>query len=135
MPDLTINGHKIHYEEKGSGEPLIFTNHLATGNAKGLMERFGKYLDGYRVIIHDGLSMGESDHPKDISPADWVEDLRGLLDALAIPSAHSVGWAIGSRVAVRFAADYPERVKSLTLTSTIARLSLTHMTLAPRLVV
>ena len=121
MPDLTINGHKTHYEEQGSGEPLVFTNHLATGNAKGLMDLYGKHMEGYRAIIHDGLTMGESDHPDDISPADWVEDLRGLLDALSVPAAHIIGWAMGSRVAVRFAADYPDRVKTLTLTSTIAR--------------
>ncbi|MCH7924632.1 MAG: alpha/beta fold hydrolase, partial [Planctomycetes bacterium] len=101
--------------------PPVFTNNLATGNAKGLMELYGKHMEGYRAIIHDGLGMGESDHPDDISPADWVEDLRGLLDALSIPSAHIIGWAMGSRVAVRFAADYPDRVKSLVLTSTIAR--------------
>ena len=121
MPDLTINGHKLHYEEVGTGEPLVLTNHLATGNAKGLAERFGQYLEGFRVIIPDGRGMGESAHPDDFSPADWVEDLRGLLDALSIDSVPIVGWAMGSRVAFRFAADYPDRVKALVLTSTIAR--------------
>ena len=121
MPDLTINGHKHHYEEFGTGEPLVFTNHLVTGNAKGLAERYAKHIEGYRVIIPDGRGMGESAHPDSLSPEDWVEDLRGLLDALSIDSVPIVGWAMGSRVAFRFAADYPERVKSLVLTSIIAR--------------
>ena len=120
MPDLTINGHKHHYEEVGTGEPMLLTNHLVTNNAKALAERVGGHSQGFRLIIPDARGMGESAHVTDVSPADWVEDLRGLLDALSIPAAHIVASATGGRVAFRFAADYPDRVKTLLLSATIA---------------
>ena len=46
--------------------------------------------------------------------------MLGLLDALSIPSAHIMAETLGSRVALRFAVDHPDRVKTLTLDAAIA---------------
>ena len=119
MPDLTINGHKLHYEETGSGESMIFLNHLSTLSAKTLVSEM-EYASDFRVIIPDARGLGESAHVTEWSPGGWEEDLLGLLDALSIPSAHIMGETVGSRVALRFAADHPERVKSLILDAAIA---------------
>lgn len=119
MPDLTINGHKHHYEETGSGEPMIFMLHLISDNAKSLVPEM-EYASDFRVIIPDARGLGESEHVTEMSPEGWEEDLLGLLDALSIPSAHIMGETVGSRVALRFAADHPERVKSLIVDAAIA---------------
>ena len=120
MPDLTINGHKHHYEDVGSGEPMVFLYYIIDANAKVKAELLRGPAAGFRLIIPDARGMGASAHTTDVAPADWVEDLRSLLDALSIPSAHIVAQTVGTRVALRFAADYPDRVKSLVLDATIA---------------
>ena len=45
----------------------------------------------------------------------WADELAGLLDHLAVPSAVVVGHSLGSMVAQRFAGKYPERTKALVL--------------------
>ena len=120
MPDLNINSYTHHYEETGSGEPMLFLFHLCTRNSKMLVKEFAPYNAGLRIIIPDARIMGESAHTADVDPEDWVADVLGLLDALSIPSAHIMAESLGSRVALRFAADHPDRVKTLILNSTIA---------------
>ena len=120
MPDLNINGHKHHYEDIGAGEPMVFLYYIIDNNAKGKAEILKEPAAGFRLIIPDARGMGASEHTTDVAPADWVEDLLGLLDALSIPSAHIMAQTVGTRVALRFAADYPDRVKSLILDATIA---------------
>ena len=119
MPDLTINGNKIHYEETGSGPPLVFMLHLISNNAKDLVNEMG-FAQDFRVIIPDARGLGESAHISEMSPEGWVDDLLGLLDALSIPTAHIMGETVGSRVALRFAADHPERTTSLIVDAAIA---------------
>ncbi len=51
---------------------------------------------------------------------DWADDLHALLNTLAIPSAHLVGWSLGAAVIMQFALDHPLAVKSLTLIAPVS---------------
>jgi pimeloyl-ACP methyl ester carboxylesterase len=53
-------------------------------------------------------------HPRQYQLADMAADTAGLLDALALPSAHLVGASMGGMIAQTVAARYPNRVQSLT---------------------
>jgi pimeloyl-ACP methyl ester carboxylesterase len=120
MPDLTINGYKHHYEEVGSGEPMIFIAGTRFDSAKdwvGYMERNAK---GFRVIMPDLRGMAGSEHTTDVKGEDWVSDLAALLDELGVDSLHVAGETLGTRVVTRFAFEHPERVKTLVLNGAIA---------------
>jgi pimeloyl-ACP methyl ester carboxylesterase len=49
----------------------------------------------------------------------WVDDLRELLDQLGVTSFHLVGSSLGSRVAMRYTIDHPERVRSIAVINPI----------------
>ena len=77
--------------------------------------------DGYRVVAWDAAGAGASDDPPEaFAIADWVEDLRRLLDELALEAAHVVGLSWGGLVAQAFYGRYASRVRSLVLSDTYA---------------
>ncbi|MCA6091220.1 alpha/beta fold hydrolase [Streptomyces sp. SCA3-4] len=74
---------------------------------------------GHRVIRYDHRDMGRST-ARDFEqhPYTWAtlkDDAVGLLDALAVGSAHLVGHSAGGLLAQWIAADHPGRVDSLTV--------------------
>ena len=91
---------------------------------------------GYQVIRFDARDNGRSEWlpwPDDFDYAAWtpddpplypldahVDDLFGLLDALAVEQAHLVGLSQGGMIAQLAAIARPERVMSLALLSTSA---------------
>ncbi|OBK29977.1 hypothetical protein A5634_17030 [Mycobacterium asiaticum] len=71
---------------------------------------------GFRVLRYDQFGRGLSDRPSVRYDLDlYVAQLRELLDALSIESAHFIGWSMGGLILTRFAAEDPERATSLTL--------------------
>lgn len=70
----------------------------------------------YRVLLFDLRGHGRSSTPSSgYTPANLARDMRELLDRLEVDRAHLVGHSFGGAVALRFAAQYPHRVSSLTL--------------------
>ena len=102
----------LHYEEKGAGEPLI----LLHGNGedgsyfKGQIERFSEH---YRVIAPDTRGHGRS--PRGSAPFTIRQFAEDFMDGLGISRAIILGFSDGANIAMRFALDYPERVRALVL--------------------
>lgn len=83
----------------------------------GWVPHLGREL---RVLRPDLRGFGRSTVPAPghrWSPAAWAADLARLLDALQVEAAHVVGAKIGGTVAYQFAADYPERTRTLSVVS------------------
>ena len=120
MPTLQINGLQANYEEVGQGPALIYIAGTRFDSGKMWAPYMEKNATGFRVILPDPRGMAGSAHVATIRPSDWVEDLRGLLDALSLPKVHLAAETFGSRIATRFAADHPDRVSTLILNGVIA---------------
>ncbi len=116
MPTATINGLPHYYDDVGNGEALVLL-HGANGSAHAFEEHHAELSQRFRVIAPDMRSMGRSAHVESMPHDAWVQDLRALLDHLGIAQAHVYGISLGSRVAMRFAIEYPERVRSIILTA------------------
>ena len=74
-----------------------------------------------RVVAVDLRGFGGTEHaPVDATRGvrDFSDDVHATLDALGIPTAHLVGWALGAGVAMQYALDHP--VRSLTLESPVS---------------
>src|SRR3954471_18437088 len=117
---LDVNGVRLHYVERGSGEPLV----LLHGNgsmiqdfeSSGLIDLAAKY---YRVIIIDRPGFGHSDRPRNVV---WTPDLQAeliklALERLNVSTALVLGHSWGASVAVALALKYPELVRGLLLAS------------------
>ena len=71
---------------------------------------------GYRVVALDNRGHGNSEklyELEDYGAPLMAEDVRRLLDHLAIPGAHVIGYSMGARIAAFLAIAHPGRVQSL----------------------
>lgn len=124
MPHATIGGIRLYYAEDGAVDapPLILTHSLGT-NADlwapqvPLLSRF------FRVIRYDTRGHGLSSLPSGEYSFDALaDDLLGLMDHLGIAKAHLCGTSMGGMTVLQAALKRPERVQSLILCNTAARI-------------
>jgi pimeloyl-ACP methyl ester carboxylesterase len=121
MPQLRSNNIRLHYDDTGGGDPLLFLNGLAGDHLywKGQMRTFAAH---FRSIAVDNRDAGQSDYVTEpYSMVDLAADVIGLLQALDLPPAHVVGLSLGGMIAQEVALAQPGRVRSLFLVGTLAR--------------
>lgn len=89
-----------------------------------MLRRFSSFS---RLIVFDKRGSGASDPlPSDgggQSWEDWADDIRAVLDAAGSKKAALVGVGDSGPIAMLFTATYPERVSSLVVVNTCARLT------------
>jgi len=117
---LDVEGVRLHYVERGAGEPLI----LLHGNGSmiqdfetsGLIELASR---DHRVIVFDRPGYGYSERPRTtLWTADAQDGLIGkALGQLGITRAVVLGHSWGASVAVSLALRHPELVSGLVLAS------------------
>ena len=126
MPFETINGFRIYLEEHGRGETVVLLHH-GFGCTRMWESITPAFLDhGYRVVLYDRRGFGRSEKGDDFLEyyvsdgfrAGGVLELAGLRKALGLETFHLVGQCEGGVLAVDYALDYPEQVRSITLSST-----------------
>jgi 4,5:9,10-diseco-3-hydroxy-5,9,17-trioxoandrosta-1(10),2-diene-4-oate hydrolase len=110
---------KLHYEEAGSGEPVLFLH----GGGPGATGRsnFGRncevFAARFRAILVDQPCYGQS-LTSQVDGHYWsfaAAAIRDLLDDLGIERVHLVGNSLGGGTAVRFGLEYPDRAGRLVL--------------------
>ena len=106
----TVEGGRLYYERAGSGNPIVWL-HGGFLDRRVWDPQFARFASRYDLVRYDQRGFGRSDPPT----SEYAEsfDLRDLLDDLAIPSAYLVGLATGARIALDFAAVFPNRVDGL----------------------
>jgi pimeloyl-ACP methyl ester carboxylesterase len=109
---LETNGARIHYEVEGRGEPVVLI-HAGVANLRMWDAQVRALRDGYRVIRHDTRGYGRTE----TAAVEFSNraDVAALLDHLGEASAHVVGLSRGGSIALDFAIEHPDRVRSLTV--------------------
>lgn len=109
---LQTNGARIAYDAEGSG-PAVVLIHAGVANRTMWDDQVAALKDAYRVIRYDTRGYGETE-------TEAVEfsnrgDIAALLDHLDEAAAHVVGLSRGGQIALDFAIESPDRVRSLTV--------------------
>lgn len=109
---LETNGARIAYDAEGSG-PAVILIHAGVATRSMWDDQVAALKDAYRVIRYDTRGYGETE-------TEAVEfsnraDIAALLDHLGEPAAHVVGLSRGGQIALDFAIESPDRVRSLTV--------------------
>jgi pimeloyl-ACP methyl ester carboxylesterase len=107
---LETNGARIYWEADGAGEAVAFI-HAGVANLRMWDGQVAALRDAYRVIRYDTRGYGRTE--TDAVPFSNRADLAALLDHLGEASAHVVGLSRGGSIALDFALEFPDRVRSL----------------------
>lgn len=116
---VSVSGTPIHVAEVGDGPPVVMLHGGGPG-ASGV-SNYGRNIDAlartHRVIVPDMPGYGRSAKTLDhTDPFGFLaRTIRGLIDALGLPSAHVVGNSLGGAAALRLALEFPDRVGKLVL--------------------
>jgi pimeloyl-ACP methyl ester carboxylesterase len=117
---LEINAVRLHYLERGSGEPLVLLHGngsmIADFESSGLIDLAAKT---HRLIVFDRPGFGHSSRPRNVvwTPAAQAELIHNALQRLGIAQALVLGHSWGASVAVALALKYPALVRGLILAS------------------
>jgi pimeloyl-ACP methyl ester carboxylesterase len=114
MPFIEANGERLHYLMEGSG-PAVLLIHSMGVDAAMWREQFKVLTGRYTCIAFDCRGHGESSYNARFTVADVAADHKAGLDALSISACHVVGLAMGGPVALSFAAQWPDAVRSLVI--------------------
>lgn len=116
-----VNGITLGYTDKGAGLPLVFL-HAFPLNRTMWAPQEAALSPPFRVVAPDLRGHGESDAPLwHYSLDQAADDVRGLLDRLAIRQAVFVGLSMGGYILFAFYRKYADRVKGLVLADTRAQ--------------
>jgi pimeloyl-ACP methyl ester carboxylesterase len=108
----------ISYLEQGAGPALVLLHGIGSA-AQSWKGQLAALSGRYRVVAWDAPGYGQSSalSEPEPGPSRYAEVLRELLRERDIARCHLVGHSLGTLIAARFAADYPDLVQSLTLAS------------------
>jgi len=112
LDDVPIDGGTLPVMDRGSGAPLVLLHGWSLDHRiwDFQIEDFSK---DFRVLAPDRRGFGANRTRPDLSKE--VSDLDALLDHYGYSSIYLLGMSQGGRIALRYAAARPSRVRALIL--------------------
>jgi len=119
---VDVNGVPIHYIERGSGPAAAVLIHGFLGHTYSFRYLIPELAKDRRVVAVDLKGSGYSGRPQkgDYSLTEQARLVIRLMDKLGIDRASVVGHSLGGEVAMRLAANWPERVEKLVLAASVS---------------
>ena len=111
----TDDGVNLHYEEAGSGTPIVFVHEFG-GSYRSWEPQMRYFSRRYRAIAFAARGYPPSDVPPDTeaySQLRAAQDIAAVMDAAGIARAHIVGLSMGGFATLHFGLESPERALSL----------------------
>jgi len=124
MPFVERSGCRLRYEIGGrsDGPTLLFSNSLGTTHELWRLQA-DALSSLFRIIRYDTRGHGESDAPSGPYTIEMLGlDAVAILDAVRVDRAHVCGLSLGGLTAMWLGVNQPQRVRSVVLASTAARI-------------
>ena len=123
--EVTVDGHRVIAYSYGDGDEVLFCLNGGPGlPCDYLRAPHASFAErGFRVVIHDQLGTGASDHPDDSSLwtiSRYVEEVETVRRSLGLGKLHLLGHSWGGWLSIEYAVAYPENLKTLVLADTCA---------------
>jgi esterase len=111
---VQVNGTTLHYLEWGNEQsPPLLLLHPAPLNAH-VWDRFGPAMaPHFRVLAPDARGFGDSAWSDSYDGDVFLDDLRGLIDALGLKQPILCGNSMGGTLAYMYAGMHPDHVNRL----------------------
>jgi len=113
-----IDGLKMYYEIRGSGDPLVLIHGGVGGIAMfgNLPDTLARHRQVIAVELQGHGRTADIDRP--FSYEAMADDIVALLKYLGFPCSDVMGYSLGGEVALQTAIRHPETVRKLILVST-----------------
>jgi 3-oxoadipate enol-lactonase len=109
---------RIAVEYAGTGEPVLFMHGIG-GNRRNWHSQIPAFAKYFKAIAWDARGYGDSDdYEGALNFNAYADDAVRVLDHFSIDKVDLCGLSMGGRIAMDFAARYPDRLKSLVLCDT-----------------
>jgi pimeloyl-ACP methyl ester carboxylesterase len=115
---VTLSHGIVHVRSAGpeQGRPVVLVHGFSVPNYVFDKTSADLAASGFRVIRFDLYGRGWSDRPDvDYDRELFANQVLELMDTLRIPKANLLGLSMGGAIVGRFAAEHPDRVRSLVL--------------------
>jgi pimeloyl-ACP methyl ester carboxylesterase len=115
---VTLSHGIVHVRSAGpeQGRPVLLVHGFSVPSYVFDQTSADLAAAGFRVIRFDMYGRGWSDRPDvDYDRELFANQLLELMDTLKIPRADLLGLSMGGAIVGRFAAEHPERVRSMVL--------------------
>jgi pimeloyl-ACP methyl ester carboxylesterase len=119
---VDVDGVPIHYIERGTGSNAAVLIHGFLGHTYTFRNLIPELAKSHRVVAVDLKGFGYSGRRKksDHSLTEQARLVVRLMDTLGIDRASVIGHSMGGEVAMRMAANWPERVEKLVLAASVS---------------
>ncbi len=113
--------YRLHYNEAGSGAPLIFLHGSGPGATSwsNFVQNFGFFTEHYHVYLVDQPGYGESDTvligADTTRPQVNSSAVSDFMDALGLEKASMVGNSMGGSTVLSLAVDHPDKIDKIIL--------------------
>lgn len=108
MPFIeTSDGTRLHYQDRGEGEPIVFIHGWTLGGDVWERQTVGLAAQGLRCVAYDRRGSGDSGRPVDGYDYDTLtDDLAALMERLDLRGATLVGHSMGGGEVARYIARH-----------------------------
>jgi pimeloyl-ACP methyl ester carboxylesterase len=119
MPQRTVNGATLNYQEQGTGTPLVLLHGFPL-DSRIWREQLTGLSDRFRVITPDLRGFGQSKSNDAFTMESLADDVHALLADLGALPAIIGGLSMGGYVMLAYAKKYPTDLRGLMLIDTKA---------------
>jgi pimeloyl-ACP methyl ester carboxylesterase len=114
---ITVNGKKVHYEEKGSGEPILFV-HGWPASIKSLYKLYQLASKNHRAIILDLPGFGKSDNPNpEWGVGEYASHITTFMKELGLKKVNYFGHSFGGALGIYIASHNPDILNKLIISN------------------